>query len=181
MKIKGFDEALGVQKYRTSQKPPQARISIADQMRRARSLSKSFSLSSDGDEDPDDSSDADQLSSGSNVGNENDIVKVRIDRGDGSEPRIEFRRRATIKDVRTHTDKYVDRYFALCREKKAQKRQDWDELEEEERWKAISEVTLNANELDQLAHNLVHKLLVMSEEDPQIMHSVHLLDSMLKH
>ena len=58
---------------------------------------------------------------------------------------------------------------------------DWDELDETEQKKAISEVKLNINELDVVVHNLIHKLLVMSEEDPQIMHSVHLHDSMLKH
>ena len=76
-------------------------------MRRARSsMSNSFSLSNS-----DDSSVFDQLSSGSNVGNENDIIKVKIDNKDGLKPKIEFRRRATIKDVRSYTDKFVDRYF----------------------------------------------------------------------
>ena len=76
-------------------------------MRRARSsMSNSFSLS-----DSDNSSVFDQLSSGSNVGNENDIIKVKIDNKDGLKPKIEFRRRATIKDVRSYTDKFVDRYF----------------------------------------------------------------------
>ena len=76
-------------------------------MRRARSsMSNSFSLS-----DSDNSSVFDQLSSGSNVGNENDIIKVKIDNKDGLKPKIEFRRRATIKDLRSYTDKFVDRYF----------------------------------------------------------------------
>ena len=76
-------------------------------MRKARSsMSNSFSLS-----DSDNSSVFDQLSSGSNVGNENDIIKVKIDNKDGLKPKIEFRRRATIKDLRSYTDKFVDRYF----------------------------------------------------------------------
>ena len=69
-------------------------------------MSNSFSLS-----DSDNSSVFDQLSSGSNVGNENDIIKVKIDNKDGLKPKIEFRRRATIKDLRSYTDKFVDRYF----------------------------------------------------------------------
>ena len=143
---------------------------------RTKSMSQSFSLSSD--EENNDSAHS-QNSSGSNIGNENDIIKVKVNGKNGK--KIEFRRRGTIKDIRTYTDKFVDRYFTQQYEKKAQKRQDWDELDEEEQLKAISEVTLNINELDHLVHNLIHKLLVMSEEDPQIMHSVHLHDSMLKH
>ena len=50
-----------------------------------------------------------------------------------------------------------------------------------EQKKAISEVKLNINELDVVVHNIIHKLLVMSEEDPQIINSVHLLAGRLKH
>ena len=82
-------------------------------MRRARSLSESFSLS--------DNSSAYQESSGSDVGNEYDIVKVKVDKKDGKKPKFEFRRRGTIKDIRTFTDKWVDKYFTKCYEKKAQK------------------------------------------------------------
>lgn len=81
-------------------------------MKRARSLSNSFSLSGSDKENSDDNSSVfDQLSSGSDVGNENDIIKVKIDNKDGLKPKIEFRRRGTIKDVRSYTDKFVDRYF----------------------------------------------------------------------
>ena len=40
---------------------------------------------------------------------------------------------------------------------------------------------MNVHELDNLVHNLIHKLLVMSEEDPAVLHSVHLHASMLQH
>ena len=80
MKIRGFDDALNedldVKKFMTNEKTPQAsKILIADQMRRARSLSESFSLS--------DNSSAYQESSGSDIGNEYDIVKVKVDKKDG--------------------------------------------------------------------------------------------------
>ena len=35
--------------------------------------------------------------------------------------------------------------------------------------------------MDIAVHNLIHKLLVMSEEDPQVLHSVHLREGRLKH
>ena len=82
-------------------------------MRRARSLSESFSLS--------DNSSAYQESSGSDIGNEYDIVKVKVDKKDGKKPKFEFRRRGTIKDIRTYTDKWVDKYFTKSYEQKAQK------------------------------------------------------------
>ena len=104
-------------------------------MKRAKS-DKSFDISSSSQEnksdDEDNSSVFDPQSSGSNVGNENDIVKVRVDMEDGTGSKIEFRRRATIKDRRSHTDKWVDKYFQNCLEKIAKKKEDWNELDEEE-------------------------------------------------
>ena len=130
----------------------------------AEELQHSFSLSEE-----DNSSVYDQLSSGSDVGNQYDIVKVRIGgKGeDGAKPKIEFRRRETIKDTRSYTDKWVDTFFERYYEKMAQKRtEDWDELDEEQQKKATRQLKLNVQDLDQLAHNLIHKLLVMSEIDP---------------
>ena len=40
---------------------------------------------------------------------------------------------------------------------------------------------MNITEMDQLVHNLIHKLLVMSEEDSKKVHSVHLHGTMEKH
>ena len=51
---------------------------------------------------------------------------------DGVKPKIEFRRRETIKDTRSYTDKWVDTFFERYYEKMAQKKtEDWDELTEE--------------------------------------------------
>ena len=103
-------------------------------MKRARS-DKSFEISSS-EEDKSDNEDNscvfDPQSSGSNVGNENDIVKVRVDLEDGTGSKVEFRRRATIKDRRSFTDKWVDKYFQTCKEQIAKKKEDWHELDEEE-------------------------------------------------
>ena len=40
---------------------------------------------------------------------------------------------------------------------------------------------MNISEMDAIVHNLIHRLIVMSEEDPQIMYSVHLREGRLKH
>ena len=109
-------------------------------------------------------------------------MRVQLDPKEGQQhPKIEFRKRASIKDLRSYTDKFVDKFFAQSHEKKAQSRKDWGELDELEQKKAVGQVKLDIAELDVVAHNLIHKLLVLGEEDPQIMHSVHLIDGRMKH
>ena len=52
-------------------------------------------------------------------GNQNDVVKVRIDPKNGKKKYIEYKMRWTVNDQRSYIDKYVDKFFLIQNEKKA--------------------------------------------------------------
>ena len=143
MKIQGFDEALAhgihdldVKKYGTEKKPTQSIMLITDTNRmKGRANTNRDSSNSD-----DSSVYKQHSSSGSEIeGNEFDIIKVKVEQKDGKKPKIEYRQRGDIKDNRSHTDKFVDKYFSLSYKKMLWCRPNWNEMNDEEKEKVESE------------------------------------------
>jgi len=75
-----------------------------------------------------------------------------------------MRRKSTIKDGRTPIDKFVDTYWKKNIEMPR------DEIKKE-----------SIGEIDMVVHKLIHEMIVMSEDDPQMKNAVHLKESMIQH
>jgi len=68
-----------------------------------------------------------------------------------------------MKDVRTPIDKFIDTYWMKNLEKPR------DNTEPKE----------SVRDIDDAVHKLIHEMIVMSEDDPQLKNSVHLKESMI--
>lgn len=69
-----------------------------------------------------------------------------------------------MKDIRTPIDKFIDTY--------------WMKNVEKPRDTPIKE---SIGDIDLAVHKLIHEMIVMSEDDPQMKNAVHLKDSMIQH
>ena len=75
-----------------------------------------------------------------------------------------MRRKSTLKDARPPIDKFVDGYW----------RRNLDEPRD-------AEARTSVGEIDLAVHKLIHEMLVMAEDDPQLKNAVHLKESMIQH
>ena len=75
-----------------------------------------------------------------------------------------MRSKSTLKDARPPIDKFVDGYW----------RRNLDEPRD-------AEARTSVGEIDLAVHKLIHEMLVMAEDDPQLKNAVHLKESMIQH
>jgi len=81
-----------------------------------------------------------------------------------------MRRKSTLKDIRTPIDKFVDTYWMKNLEKPKDNNGGREGVPKD-----------SVGEIDLSVHKLIHELIVMSEDDPQLKNAVHLKDSMIQH